>query len=411
MTRAVSGSQDVDLDRAGGSGGLTSSWTGRPPPRVLFVRNCRGITDVTGAETYLLTVMRGLAGAGCAVSLCCAVDPRNGDTPWLRALRASGLVHHTVPVTSKLSLADVKAVYAQTKAFGAEVIHAMDHRSDVAAVAVGRMRGIPAVASFFGWTNWASRSLRARLYPVFDRLAMRHLKRVIVDSRFIGDQLHLSGSRLAVVPNGVDLTRFDPDTVTGGLKQRWFGDDTVTLVGMVGRIHPNKGQIDLARAAAALAPRHPSMRFAVVGDAPPGHEDYLAALHRAVADAGLGDRFLVTNLPSAEIPGAMASFDVLAAPSYMESLSYVLLEAMAMRTPVVSSRVGGHGELITDGVDGLLIEPGDPAGLAAALARLTEDSGLRARLGQAGRRRVETGYSTEAMVAQTMRIYEEAIGR
>ncbi|TVR84842.1 MAG: glycosyltransferase family 1 protein [Rhodospirillales bacterium] len=380
-------------------------------PRVLFIRNGRGITEVTGAETYLMTLMDGLTRVGCTVGLCCSVAPGRLDAPWLQALRTRGLRHEPVAVGSKLSLADVRAAHTHARAFGADVIHAMDHRSDLVAVMVGRLLRIPAVASFFGWTNWQPGSMRARIYPLFDRLAMLGLQRVIVDSRFIGETLGTAGKRLAVVPNGVDLNRFDPDRACTDLKRRWFGDEPVILVGMVGRIHPNKGQHEFARAASLLLQRRPETRFVVIGDAPSGYEDYLATLTRLIVEYGLEKRFKIINLPSAEIPDAMASLDVLAAPSYMESLSYVLLEAMAMRTPVVTSRVGGHGELITDSEDGLLIEPGDPEGLAAALERLVSNAELRRRLGLAGRKRVEAGYSTDAMVKRTLEIYSEVIAR
>lgn len=379
--------------------------------RVLFLRNSRGITDVTGAETYLLTVMQGLARAGCTVSLDCGVDPARGDTPWRRALAASGLDHRLTPVPAPWSTADWRAARTAARAMGADLLHAMDHRSDVVATLLSRRLGIPAVASFFGWTNWPAGSWRARLYPVVDRLAMRGLARVIVDSDFLGRRLGVPVERRAVVPNGVDLARFDPERVRPGLKTRWFGDAGVALVGMVGRIHPNKGQHEFAAAAARLAPRFPELRFAVVGDPPPGYEGYRDALLRQVAELGLEGRFRVENVASAEIPDAIASFDVLAAPSFMESLSYVLLEAMALGVPVVTSRVGGHGELVTDGVDGLLVEPGDVDGLAAALARVLADPTLAAHLGASGRARVEQAYSTDAMIARTLAVYSEALGR
>lgn len=377
--------------------------------RILFLRNCRGITDVTGAETYLLTVMRGLQRAGCDVFLSCAVDPARGETAWLRALRASGLAHEAVAVPSIASAADWRAARATAAVFRPDVVHAMDHRSDLLAAGLSRVIGVPAVASFFGWTNWPLGSLRARVYPLIDRLVMRGLARVIVDSAFIGERVGLPEGRVAVVPNGVDLARFDPGRALAGLKRQWFGRDDVRLVGMVGRIHPNKGHLDFAEAAAVLAPRFADLRFAVIGDPPPGFEDYRDALLARVAP--LGDRFVVRNLPSADIPGAMASFDVLAAPSHMESLSYAVMEAMAMRRPVVTARVGGHGELITDGADGLLVPPGDVPALVAALTRVLSDPGLAARLADAGRARVETGYSTDAMVARTMAVYAETLAR
>jgi len=382
-------------------------------PRILFVRNSRGITDVTGAETYLLTLIEGLHRAGCAVELLCAVDARQGETPWLKTLRARGLPYRTVDVPSKFSIADLRAGLERARSFKADVIHAMDHRSDTVAVLLSLWFGIPAVASFFGWTNWEKTSARARLYPAFDRLIMRRLKRVIVDSAFIGSQIRSTDAvrQVAVIPNGVDMQRFDADSVAPTFKQRWFGRDDVTLIGTIGRIHPNKGHIDLARAAGDMLSRNPNLRFVIIGDPPPGHEDYARELDKVLAETGIGDQFLITNVPSAEIPDAIASFDITAMPSYMESLSYVMLESMAMKTPVISARVGGHGELIEDGQNGFLIEPGDVGALTRKLETLIADPELRVRIGEAGQRKVRAEYSIEAMVARTCAVYEEVMTR
>lgn len=382
-----------------------------PAPRVLFIRNSRGITDISGAETYLINLMRGLIADGCEAELTCATDSRGPRPLWLDRLDAAGLPYQTVDVTSKTSLADMRAARDHARELGADVIHAMDHRSDLIAASLDRQLGIPAVASFFGWTNFAETSWRGRLYPRIDRLLMRRLRRIIVDSDFVGRRTGLPRSRVAVIPNGVDTGRFDPDRVTGTFKTRWFGSEDVVLVGLIGRLHPNKGHLDLARAAARLCPENPQLRFVTLGATPPGHEDYAAELDAFLAAEGLTDRFLVTNVDSGDIPAALASFDITTLPSYMESLSYVMLESMAMNTPVISARVGGHGELIDDGTNGYLIASGDVAALACRIGQLAGDPALRARIAEAARARVLERYSTPAMVARTREVYEEVQNR
>lgn len=382
-----------------------------PAPRVLFIRNSRGITDISGAETYMINLMRGLIADGCDAELVCATDSRRPRPLWLDRLDAAQLPYQTVDVTSKTSLADLRAARDHAREMGADVIHAMDHRSDAIAASIDRKLGIPAVASFFGWTNFAETSWRGRLYPLIDRMLMRRLRRVIVDSEFVGQRTGLPAERVAVIPNGVDIERFDPEHVTGGFKTTWFGTEDVTLVGLIGRLHPNKGHIDLARAAAQLCPSHPDLRFVTLGGTPPGFEDYEAELATFLATEGLEDRFLVTNVDSIDIPKAIASFDITTLPSYMESLSYVMLESMAMNTPVISARVGGHGELIDDGANGFLIASGDVAALADRIARLAGDPALRARIAEAARARVLERYSTAAMVAKTRAVYEEVKSR
>lgn len=380
-------------------------------PRIMFIRNSRGITDISGAETYLINLMRGLVDDGCETEALIATDSRRVRPLWLDRLDETGLSYQTVDVTSAVSLADWYAARAQAREMGADVVHAMDHRSDVLAVTLDRRAGIPAVASFFGWTNWSDRSLRGRLYPVIDRAIMRRLRRVITDSAYVGTRTGLPADRVSVIPNGVDTDRFNPARVDGGFKTRWFGTESVTVVGLIGRLHPNKGHLDLARAAARLCSDRPDLRFVTLGETPPGFEPYAAELQALIASEGLSDRFLVSNVKSREIPEALASFDMTVLPSYMESLSYVMLESMAMGVPVISARVGGHAEVIDDGLTGFLIASGDVAALADRIDCLARDRALRARISQAARARVLERYSIAAMVARTRNVYEEVLSR
>ncbi|WP_456388787.1 glycosyltransferase family 4 protein [Profundibacter sp.] len=381
----------------------------QPARRVLFVRNSRGITDITGAETYLLNILSGLAQAGCEVHLVCADILSKGDTPWLAALRNRGIPHTVIDVPGTFSRADFIAVCKMVKSFRPDVIHAMDHRADAVAVWASARTGVPAVASFFGWTNWAKSTLRGRLYPIFDRLVMRRLKKVIVDSAYVGEQIRSAApnTHVAVIQNGVDLGRFDVTRVKGGFKSEWFGDENIWLVGLIGRLHPNKGLMDMIEAAAQLLQAHPQMRFVVLGDPPPGYEAYSKGLHARLSQLGIADRFLITNIDSSKIPSAIASFDVTVIASYMESLSYVLLESMAMKTPVISARVGGHGALIQNGQSGFLFDSGDVPQLCSLVSKLAKDSALAASIGTAGYEIVKSGYSTQAMIARTCAVYDE----
>jgi glycosyltransferase involved in cell wall biosynthesis len=379
--------------------------------RILFIRNSRGITDITGAETYLINAMSGLIRAGHTVHLLSADIAAKGETAWHRALRGRALPHTIVDVPRTTSLADVRAAQVLCRSFRPDVIHALDHRADAVAVWTARRAGVPAVASFFGWTNWHRNSLRGRLYPAFDRLVMRRLSKIIVDSAHVGDLVGASdpSAPIVVIPNGVDLDRFDSAKVRGTWKTAWFGSEDVWVVGMIGRLHPNKGHGDVVDVAAALSREHPRVRFVVLGDAPTGYESYAADLRRAVARAGLEGRFLVTNVPSADIPSAIASFDVTLIPSHMESLSYVMLESMAMRKPVISTRVGGHGDLIRDAENGFLYAPGGDADLRRHLDALLCDAGLGRRIGDGGYETVRKGYSMDAMIARTAAVYDEVI--
>ena len=110
-----------------------------------------------------------------------------------------------------------------------------------------------------------------------------------------------------------------------------------------------------------------------------------------------------------DLPALLDAADALVLPSRDEGLPLVALEAMARARPVVAAAVGGLPELLTDGVTGLLCEPASPVALAAALARLRDEPGLRTRLGAAGHARVAASFTVEQMQGRTLAVYQSVI--
>jgi glycosyltransferase involved in cell wall biosynthesis len=137
----------------------------------------------------------------------------------------------------------------------------------------------------------------------------------------------------------------------------------------VGRIEPRKGVLDLVRAAPLIRERIPGARIVVVGDdtyATDRQYGALVAADRDVEQYGW--------LPDAA--SLMSHLDVLVLPSYAEPFGTVLAEAMAAGTPVVATTVGGLPEVVSDGVDGVLVPPGRPDALAAGVERVLADRNL-----------------------------------
>lgn len=382
------------------------------PLNVLFVRNARGIVDVTGAESYLFNLITALQRIGARCLLAASIRPDLPDPPWLTEIERRELPHVTIPVSSKFGLADLATVRKLARSFGADVVHGLDHRADLIALLAACEAGVPAVASFFGWTNWERDSLKGRLYAWIDRRIQSRLDAVIVDSADVGRHADWGerGASLLIVPNGVDTQRFDPARPMEDLKPLLVGRSDVFVFSMVGRIHPNKGQVEFVRAAHALLGRYPDTRFLIVGDAPRGYEPYKQEVVDLIRALGVGREVLVTNVPSAQVPAVLASTDVLMAPSHLESFSFALLEAMAMARPVLTTDVGGNREMMTHGESGLLVPAGDVPALVSAAGRLIEDPALRRALGQAARKRVLAEYGVDTMAARTAAVYREIIG-
>ncbi len=380
------------------------------PLRVLHLRNCRGITDVTGSETYLMSLIPGLAARGCESTLACVIDPRHGETPWLKEAKRLRLPLVTIPVGNLFSSHDVAATVRLIRRLRADIVHTHDHRADLVGAIAAKITGRPVVATFMGWTNFPAGSVRARLYPVVNRLTHRLFDAVISDSGTMATNVRQRSGRppVLVIHGGVDLNSFIPD-VQPVFRSKWFGELPIKVLGMVGRIHPVKGQLEFLQAAASILQRHPECRFVIVGEAPPGYESYKHALMRFIDEQGLQSRVVFTKVAKEQVPQVMASLDILVAPSFAESFSFTLIEGMAMEKAVVTTDVGGTHEMIAHGETGVLLHPGDIDGLTQALDELIDNPGKASELGRRAREHVVQDLNVDVMASRTRNVYREVI--
>lgn len=175
----------------------------------------------------------------------------------------------------------------------------------------------------------------------------------------------------------------------------------------IGRLTPAKGQHLLLEAVAALRSQQRAVRVRIVGA---GIDD--ASLRRHAQALALGDAAVFEGAVDQDrILGFYASADCFCLPSFAEGIPVVLMEAMAVGLPCVTTQVHGIPELIRDGVDGLLVAPSNVPALVAALARLIDDPPLAERLARAGRERVCADYDLARNVDALSRLFDERIAR
>jgi glycosyltransferase involved in cell wall biosynthesis len=183
------------------------------------------------------------------------------------------------------------------------------------------------------------------------------------------------------------------------------------LIGVVGRIKwVRKGQEVLIKAAALLSEKFPDARYVIVGTCAPGNEDHLLRLRALIREKGLEDRIIFTG-DLEDLRDVYAAFDVTVVPSVMpEPFGCVVVESMAVGTPVVGSRTGGIPEQIVDGVTGLLFRPGDEVDLSIALSRIMSDEPLRLRMAEASQRRFQNTFRLDAAYRLFAEIIESGNG-
>jgi glycosyltransferase involved in cell wall biosynthesis len=243
---------------------------------------------------------------------------------------------------------------------------------------------------------------------VLKRAAYRALDVAVTMTQANADYLReyqrVPSSRVRVVKNGIPAA-FGAGAERGA-KRRWalgLRDSSVVVV-YLGNILPHKGLRRLIEAIARTASRN-VVHLLVVGAGPDE-----AACRQLANDRGLAARTLFLGRRGAdEIEELLAAADVLALPSTIEGLPYVILEAMASRLPVVAGRVYGVPEVVDNGVTGLLVDPVDIDAIASALDTLAADPALRRAMGDAGRARFEREFTLERQALTMQSIYETLV--
>lgn len=260
---------------------------------------------------------------------------------------------------------------------------------------IAALSGKPVVLTLHG-SGTAGRFEDLRIAHDFPRLfrwLIRKATVVVGVSPLLADAARAAGARRVVeIPHGVDVPERTHEPAPGS---SGAGDRAqLPTVLFAGRLSKEKGTALLAEVFAGLTDR---LQLVVAGDGPERgrveripHVEVLGMLDRDALDA------------------AYRRADVLVMPSQREGFGVVALEAMAHGVPVVASRVGGLQRLIEHDVTGLLVAPGDAGELRAAVLRLLDDAGLRARLGDAARAEAAANYSWPRVTAALVEAYRAA---
>ena len=245
-----------------------------------------------------------------------------------------------------------------------------------------------------------------------------HLVGLLQVEREVFDHAHLvhaiSGAILDTIATEYGSEIDDERTAVGAIGLRDRGHDVAeqrsdgtTRVLFVGRLEARKGIDDLLCAVAALAPRRPDVVWQIAGgETRPrdvaGREEEFRSRHRG--EPWLEKVRFLGSVDDATLDQLYRRADLVVLPSRYESFGLVMLESMMHGRPQVSCRVGGIREVVRDGIDGLLVEPQDPAALADAIAGLLDDPGRRAAMGREARLRYESEFTIDEAARRLERI-------
>lgn len=352
-----------------------------------------------GGEQQMCYLAAGLQRRGHA----CIVACRPGS-PCMEKARALGLPVEPLAMHPDTGILAGYRLARLAERVGAEILHAHTARTHLAAVWGKRFARRPLRVVVHRRVDFSIHKLPFRLSGLKYRRGVDCYVAITEAVRriMIGDGI--PAGKIRVIHSSTDLSRFEGVVRRPGLRAELGVPEGAPLIGALGALVGHKAHRDLLDAVATLRAEFPDLYLLIVG------EGVLRGALEAQARAlGIADRVRLPGFRP-DVPQCLAELEVFVMSSREEGQGGSALEAMAMRRPVVATAAGGLVEVVRDGENGLLVPPATPSALAGAIARLLRDAPLARRLAEAGRRTVESEFTSDRMVERTITLYESLLG-
>jgi glycosyltransferase involved in cell wall biosynthesis len=366
----------------------------RRPVRVCFMIDS---LQPAGTETQLLALIRHLDRSRVRPALCLldgegelsrSLEP--ADCPVLR-LGVTGL-------SRPRTLAKAFRLASFLRRERVDVLQVYFPDSTYLGVPVAWLARVPRIVCTRNNIGYWTTPMHCRLLRLCHRLSTSLVANCQACGQAVTDGEGLSPKRIAVLENGVDLSRF-PEPL------RWphSAPGPARRIGITANLRPVKDLQVFVRAAREVVDSHPHATFHIAGEG-----ELRSELEKLIADLKLTDRVFLPGTIQ-DVPGFLGELDIAVLCSRSEGMSNAILEYMAAGKAIVATAVGGNVQLLEHERHGRLVSPGDPHRLAESLRRLLDDSDLAIRLARAARQRVEERYSREAMIRRFEDFYEELV--
>lgn len=340
-----------------------------------------------GGQNQFLLLLKGLYERGHAAELLAAKGSALGH----RAEKAGVCVHYT---SRHSLLTAARKMHGLMKDGRFDVVHVNEGHALSAAWLARAHRRRPMLIS------------RRVGFPIgkgyFSRARFRAAAGIIANSNWVAAQAAASGApreKVVVIYEGVELPAEFDTAIRDTDRQRWGVADSDRLLGCAGVLLEDKGQEWAIRALALLRDEYPKLKLLLAGEGPDR-----GRLLELVGQLELQDKIIFAGFVK-NIEAFYRAIDVFVFPALFEGLGTSLLAAMAHGVPSVTYFGCALGEIVEDGKSGLQVQPRNPEALAAALRKILSDSGFASELGTGGRRRIETMFTAERMVEETLRLY------
>jgi len=339
---------------------------------------------IGGAEVNLVTIVRGLSALGERVTVFCPAG-----RPLVEHLKRNGIAPVTWKTWGKLDPRTLAGFVRLIRSRGIDVVHTHLSTASLLGSLAARRAGAPCVASVHGFSG-------ARWYRRADKITAisQAVKRHLVAQG-------LAEEKIEVIHAGIPLEQYVPMPVDAAKRACGF-DPSVPRAGVFGRLSPEKGQDVAILAWQQVVRRKPNAVLMLVGQG--RTRDDLGALAKR---SGVGDSVEFAGFVP-DPKALMCACDAIIVPSRKEGLGLAAIEAMALERPVIVSDAGGLVEVVTDGDTGLVFPAEGSDRLAEAIIRVLSERQSAARLGEAGRKRVQERFSADRQVQALRGVLQSA---
>ncbi len=361
------------------------------------------ITDLTtgGSQKALLRLLRGIDRDRFSPTVVCL---RDGDTPIAHDIQSQDIPVLDLGITGFLNPFGLRRLASFLDDVRPVIVHSWLYHAVMVSRLFGRIAPVPILISARRNINLGS-PLRERL----NRLTLGIDDRIIAVSEAARRvEIERGGAdprRVVTIVNGVETGHsgeMDP-TVRNRIREELGIPGSAPVVGTIGRLHQEKGLDVFLEATAQILSALPDVRFVIVGS---GRDR--TALESHAKELGVASKIAFVG-ERADVKDLLTAMDLFSLSSPEEGMPNVVLEAMAAGLPVVATGVGGTPEVVINGVTGLLVPPGEPGRLAAAVSDILSRRDRMLMMGREGLARVRKDFRIDTMVARTVEVYEEQL--
>ena len=359
-------------------------------------------TGLYGAETVVLNLMEAMKDDmrfRCVLG--CIEDKDNKDCELYQKARRLGYHAFQVNIDNIIILRDIFVLWKALSKEGVRLLHSHGYKASVMGYLFSLISDIKILITCHLWT---SGDLKLRLYEKLESVVMKRAGKVVGVSEKIVSQLkghNIPDEKLVVIPNGIDVSEFRLEHDIMALRDELNIPSDHLIVGSLGRLVEQKGYVYLIESIRQIMSDFPKVTVLVAGEGPLKSE-----LLGLISKYQLNNNIKLIGFRS-DRARLLQLFDIFVLSSLDEGTPMALLEAMATGLPCLVTDVGGNRNVIENGVDGILIPPGETNLLTNMLLKLLNNKSLRDRLSAGASKKIEAEYSSETMRDRYFNIYNE----